>query len=237
MSPSMMRIDLHVHTCYSYDCWLSLEALIDVVQRRGLDGVAVLDHDEIAGALRLREMAPFKVIVGEEIGTAHGGIGALFIEERIPPYLSAEETIARIHAQNGLVFVPHPLARAVPGRIWQSKLQQIVKWVDLIEGYNARAPHPTDDHRARAFAAQHGIPVTAGSDGHFASEIGRAWTEMDDFVTTQQFLDSLRRARLHYTTKTCFLLPALTVTSIPALTAWRALRRVLRWPERRALSS
>jgi predicted metal-dependent phosphoesterase TrpH len=233
----MIRVDLHVHTCYSYDCWLSLETLIDVVQRRGLDAVAVLDHDRVDGALRLRRIAPFKVIVGEEIGTAHGAIAALFIEQRIPPHLSAEETIARIRAQHGLVFIPHPLARAVPGRIQEAKLRQIVKQVDLIEGYNARAPLTADDRRARQFAARHGIPIAACSDGHFPSEIGRAWTEMDDFVTPQQFLESLQRARLHYTTKTCFLLPALTVASIPALTAWRALRRVLRWTERRAVSS
>ena len=64
-----MRFDLHIHTCHSYDCLLSLESLSAAVQRRGLEGIAVLDHDEIEGALCLSERAPFKVIVGEEIGT------------------------------------------------------------------------------------------------------------------------------------------------------------------------
>lgn len=220
-----MRFDLHVHTQYSYDCLLALDKLVAVVCRRRLDGIAVLDHDEIEGALRLRDQASFQVIVGEEIGTLHGGIGGLFLHQRIPPHLSAEETIVRIHKQGGLVYMVHPLARGVPGKIDPGKLYEILGDVDVIEGYNARAPMPSDDARARELAAQHGIPVAAGSDGHFTFEVGRAWTEMDAFATPAEFLANLHRATLRFSTKTPYFVPALTVASILPLTLRRALRK------------
>ncbi len=74
-----MRLDLHIHTSYSFDCWMSLERVIEAAQGK-VDGLAVIDHDEIEG-----EMAPFLVIVGEEIVTREGEIAGLFLEERIPP--------------------------------------------------------------------------------------------------------------------------------------------------------
>jgi len=224
-----MHFDLHIHTCYSYDSDLSLNQLSAAVLHKGLDGIAVLDHDEIEGGLRLRERAPFEVIVGEEIGSLHGGIGALFIEQRIPPHLPVEETIARIRDQGGLVFVPHPFSRAVPGRINERKLYEILPQIDLIEGYNARAPGPKDDQRARDFALLRGLPIAAGSDAHFSWEVGRAYTEMASFQGPAQFLDSLRKARLCFAGKTPFAFPLLTIAvMIPYLAAKRSLSGLLR---------
>ncbi len=223
-----MRFDLHVHTCFSYDSHMSLEQLCTAVLRKGLDGVAVLDHDEIEGGLRLRDSAPFQVIVGEEIGSADGGIGALFIEQRIAPHLTAEETIARISEQGGLVFIPHPLSRAVPGRIDNQKLYEIISQVDVIEGYNARSPRQADDRRARDLAFRYHLPIAAGSDAHFSWEVGRAYTEMDSFEGAAEFLDSLRSAKLCFNRKTPLVFPLLTVAvTIPYLGAKRAFARLL----------
>jgi predicted metal-dependent phosphoesterase TrpH len=222
-----MRFDLHIHTCYSYDSHLTLERLSHAVLSKGLDGIAVLDHDEIEGALRLREIAPFKVIVGEEIGSMDGGIGALFIEERIPPHMTAEQTITCIREQDGLVFIPHPLSRAVPGRIDERTLHKIICLVDVLEGYNARAPWAADDQHARDLALQHDLPLAAGSDAHFATEVGRAYTEMPGFENPTEFLQSLRQATLCFDRKTPFVFPLLTVAMmIPYVGAKRALARL-----------
>jgi len=73
-----LRINLHVHTAFSFDCWMSLEAVMRAVQwNNKVDAIAVLDHSEIEGALRLSEVAPFPVIAGEEVLTEAGEIGGV----------------------------------------------------------------------------------------------------------------------------------------------------------------
>ncbi|MDQ5854437.1 MAG: PHP domain-containing protein, partial [Chloroflexota bacterium] len=70
----LWRIDLHLHSVWSYDACSSLSMIIRACQRKRLDAVALTDHNEIAGALELQELAPLKVIVGEEISTTQGEV-------------------------------------------------------------------------------------------------------------------------------------------------------------------
>jgi predicted metal-dependent phosphoesterase TrpH len=106
------RADLHVHSFWS-DGAQSPEALVRRAAGR-LHVLAVTDHDEIRGALVAREFARARpelgidVVVGEEISTRNGHLLGLFLEETVPPGLSALATIERIHAQNGLAVVAHP---------------------------------------------------------------------------------------------------------------------------------
>jgi predicted metal-dependent phosphoesterase TrpH len=191
-----LRIDLHVHTAYSYDCWMSLERVIKATRRNGLDGIAVIDHNEIEGAQRLAEMASFPVIVGEEVVTREGEVAGLFLRERIPPGLSLVETVARIKEQGGLVYATHPLARDVPKSVGCVALESIIDRVNIIEGFNARIRYKSDNEEAKEIARKHGIAVAAGSDAHFPWEIGRAGIEISPFSTPQEFLENLRQGQI-----------------------------------------
>jgi predicted metal-dependent phosphoesterase TrpH len=187
-----LRIDLHVHTACSEDCWVPLEAVIEAVLRSSVDSIAVTDHNEIDGALQLAAEAPFPVIVGEEIGSQQGEISGLFLSEWIPPSLSARETIDRIKEQDGLVYVPHPLARDVPTALGRKNLEAIIDRVDIMEGFNARILRHADNIAAQEVARQYDIPTAAGSDAHFAREIGRAGVELEPFTDPAEFLTKLR---------------------------------------------
>ena len=167
------------------------------VQRNNkVDAIAVLDHSEIEGALRLAEVAPFPVIVGEEVLTKEGEIGGLFLKERIPPGLPLKETADRIKEQGGLVYAPHPLARDVPRNIGKEALLSIIERVDIIEGFNARIRYQSDNEEAKEIARRYGIAVAAGSDAHFPWEVGRAGIEIASFSTPQEFLGNLSQAQI-----------------------------------------
>ena len=204
-----MRIDLHVHTTYSEDCWTPLDAVIEAVLSSSVDAIAILDHNEIEGALRLAEQAPFPVIAGEEIASQQGEIAGLFLREWIPPGLSMQETLDRIRQQGGLVYVPHPLARDVPTAIGRRHLETIIDQVDILEGFNARILWGSDNLAAQKIAREREIPMAAGSDAHFAREIGRAGIELAGFSTPEQLLSGLGTARI-FGSRTPYVYSAIT---------------------------
>jgi predicted metal-dependent phosphoesterase TrpH len=192
----LIKADLHIHTCYSVDCLTPLERIVERCLERGINCVAVADHNTIAGALRLREIAPFEVIVAEEILTVVGEIMGLFLSERVAPGLSPQETISRIRTQGGLVAIPHPFGRSLPWHANVLASMEILSQVDIIEAFNSRTPFSSSIHRAAMLAKEQGKPASAGSDAHTLGEIGRAYVEMPDFDGADDFLDSLAQGRI-----------------------------------------
>ena len=192
----MIKADLHIHTCYSPDCRTPLEKIIDQCLNKGINCIAVADHNTIEGALKLKEMAPFTIIVAEEIMTSSGELMGMFLTREIPRGLSAAETILRIKSQGGLVNIPHPFGR---WPMYDSKKllsPEIISQVDLIEAFNSRAPFSFSSSKARQLAKKYSLPISAGSDAHTLGEIGKAYVEMPEFSNAPDFLLSLSRGRI-----------------------------------------
>ena len=154
------------------------------------------DHNSVAGALRLRNTAQFKVIVAEEILTVAGEIMGLFLSEAVPPGLSAQETISRIRDQGGLVAIPHPFGRSLPWHHNMLVSPEILSQVDIIEVFNSRTPFSSSIRRAAMLAKEQGKAASAGSDAHTLGEIGRAYVQMPDFNGPEDFLASLAQGQV-----------------------------------------
>lgn len=177
-----MRFDLHVHTYYSrgifgQDGISSPKEIIKAAKAKGLDGIAITDHDSVGGlreAERFGKKLGIIVIPGIEIRTMAGDILALGVKDIVEKNLTVNETIERIHDLGGLAVAAHPFSYW-PGRGFGKELGKKMYKFDAIEGFNAGVFN--NNKKACALAEKLRLPVTAGSDAHCAKHVGLAYAE------------------------------------------------------------
>lgn len=192
-----MRADLHSHTHFSRDGFSSPEQFVRSAVKRGLDCVAVSDHNNIVGAREVAKVATFRVIISEEIKSSEGEIIGWFLNDPVPRGLTPEDTVRAIKDQGGLVCVPHPFDHFRRSPLKTSALLRILPDVDAVETFNARTMLRSDNRRSRDFAQEHGKVMSAGSDSHWHPEIGGTYVEIPEFKGVADFLEALRAGRIH----------------------------------------
>jgi dephospho-CoA kinase len=172
-----MRIDLHLHTRASFDCLSDPEMILRRAAERGVDRIAITDHNRLELALDLASRYPDRVIPGEEVKTAEGvDVIGHYLTEEIPKGTPAHEVVDRIHDQGGLVYLPHPFA---PGKGGGGRLaEELAPRVDLIEVFNARLHPRRLNESAEELAARHDKRRGAGSDAHTVGEVAGAFVEV-----------------------------------------------------------
>ncbi len=183
------RADLHMHCTYSDGLGTIEQVLKRTQENTNLDVIALTDHDVIEGSLRARDLWSkghyrFDFIVGEEISTASGHLLALFIEKRIAPGLSMEESIDLVHEQNGLAIVAHPLNQMFRHSCPRNVLDRIKAsqsvWLDGIETWNASFCGIYMNRIAMQHNREHyGWSELGNSDAHTLSAIGSGCTWFD----------------------------------------------------------
>ena len=193
----MLKVDLHLHTQYSPDSVMSIENLVDRCIEVGLNCIAVTDHNTIEGALEVQRVAPFMVIIGEEIQSTAGEITGLFLKEEIPKGLEPVDTAKRIKEQGGLVSLPHPFDRFRGEVISPQALEEVLPYTDIVEVFNSRNNLEADDRKAYEFAEEHGLVASGVSDAHTSLELGRTYVEIPEFDGTPAGLkNALARGRI-----------------------------------------
>jgi predicted metal-dependent phosphoesterase TrpH len=191
--------DLHMHTSWSSDCAIPVEELLDHAEAEGLGAIAITDHNVFGGALEAVELARKRrlvVIPGEEMKTdGQGEVIGLFLSEEIPRGLPFSDTVAAIHEQGGLVYLPHPFDRmhaiADPATVHRHLPE-----IDVLEVYNARLLFEAYNDEALRFARKYGLLAGAGSDAHVLQGVGTGALRMRRFEGPEEFLLSLRTAEI-----------------------------------------
>jgi predicted metal-dependent phosphoesterase TrpH len=194
----LVRVDCHLHTLASGDAITTLDQLAERATAERIDVVCITDHNETAAALLAASngLRGTRVIVGEEIRTQAGEVVGLFLTERIPYVLPVADVVARIRAQGGLVYLPHPFDPA-RGSVGAAADRLCANGMaDIIEVFNAKIADQDLNTRAADLAARWGLPGGAGSDAHDPAGVGAAYLQMPDFDGPAEFLAALASARV-----------------------------------------
>ena len=176
------RADLHMHTNLG-DGWASPAKIIEVAIARGLNLIAVTDHDHIEGAKRVADLLaqgdyPLRLITGVEVSTRQGHLLGLFVKKAPKHLRSVEESIDAIKEQGGLVIVPHPFGWLVPS-LSRAKIESLLAKGYAIDGIEVFNPTPANSSMRAAVRAANQewkLAETGSSDAHFWQHIGSAYT-------------------------------------------------------------
>lgn len=190
-----MKIDMHVHSRYSEDGSAEIEEIIRAAKRKGLDGIAITDHNTIDGwdeAIRLGKKYGIIVVRGEEVSSKEGHILAYGISHKIEKGMSADETVKEIKQAGGVAVAAHPF------RVSNGVGGNVVRHInfDCVEAINSWSP-PYINRKAEKLAKSLGLPVTGGSDAHRTDDIGRAYTVFPDDVKSEyDVIKSMKQGRV-----------------------------------------
>ena len=182
----LLKIDMHVHTVGSPDAHTKTEQLPSIIKSRGLDGVAVTEHDN----LNPLEFPNVVIVPGIEVSSRDGHVLGLGVREKIPARLPADDTVKLIHEQGGVAIIPHPydpVCECV-------KIAELKVRPDAVETMNADAlSFHISNWLARKDAARFKLPQVGGSDSHIPQTIGDVYTVVDS--ASRDLKDILRAIR------------------------------------------
>ena len=191
----LITAELHCHTVYSGDSSNRMEALIRAAQERGIERLAITDHNTIKGALRAKALAPELVVVGEEVLTERGELIAYYVKEEVPKGLAVRETLRRLKAQGAFISIPHPFDLWRHG--WPlEELVELLPEVDALEVFNARCLWKAYNEKAFKFAWERGMPMLGGSDAHSLVELGLVVTRLPAFSSAEELRASVPEAQI-----------------------------------------
>ena len=199
MNKPLIRFEIHTHTNYSKDSILNKYFYLIMLKLKKISVIGITDHNEIEGVLNFKKFLKkfnIKVIIGEEIFTTNGEIIGLFLKNRIPPFLTPEETIKRIKAQEGIVYIPHPYDEKRYKTVLSIKeIAKNKNEIDIIECHNGRNINYFFSEKQDEIADEFKKLKLVGSDAHTFIELGRNFNIIEPFDTKEEFLKNLKNVK------------------------------------------
>ncbi|MEN6373274.1 MAG: PHP domain-containing protein [Smithella sp.] len=191
-----MIFDLHVHTTHSPCSNLRLDEIINLARLRGLDGVAVTDHNSMTCRREITEGLQENglcLLVGMEYDTPEGDFLLFGSFEDLKPGLSARNLLRLVEDRRGVVIGAHPCRE---GRSLQPGILSLGV-CRIIEGLNGRNSD-VENCKVEQLREQYPLFQCGGSDAHSLEELGRIATCFEEKITSREdLIAALKGGRYH----------------------------------------
>jgi len=189
------RVDLHVHSKFSGDNDSEAEESVLQAIKLNLDGIAFTEHSYYSASepvekLREKYRDWIRIFRGVEYSSAEGHclIFGLDTDKLLPGHLPVEEIVGIVNPAGGVVIPSHPYR----GGASLGDAIKRVKGFSAIEGYNGCNMH-SFNAKAVEVSMNLMLPYTGGSDAHAPEEVGACYTEFEEEVTYDNFIDLLKK--------------------------------------------
>lgn len=201
---SKIRAEFHTHTRFSKDSILNKFFILFMCKIRKIKLISITDHNEIKGAIKYQKFLRkfgIEVIIGEEVMTDSGEIIGLFLNKKIEPFQTPEETIKQIKEQNGIVYLPHPYdEKRYKTVLKEEKQKELKEQFDFVEIHNGRNISDKYSEKQKRIQENLGTIPIIGSDAHTFIELGRnyieiEYTNIEDFKNNMQTI--IEKAKFH----------------------------------------
>lgn len=175
----VLEVDLHAHTRFA-DGFLSPFDLVIHARRRGLDALAITDHNILFPARMGRWFALASggptILLGEEITTRDYHVHGVGLTRRIDASLPLERVIDEVHAQGGIVIAAHPVKRFWPALVPLRGRFDATEVMHPIAFGGGRGQGWSWDEMRQYYedgrAAGQRLAAVGSSDYHFGSPLG-----------------------------------------------------------------
>jgi len=188
------RVDLHVHTRRYSPCAEALdpEYLGIALERAGLDGLVITEHDHLWPAediaLLNRKLKNKRIYRGVEVSSCNGHFVVIGLDDLddIRPGISIEKLIPKIHFHEAAIIWAHPHLHYgnIPAPLKGSGMPPGLHAVEVASGVTGGKVSAA----TRAMARRMGWAAVGGSDAHIPGQVGCAYTLLTELPENEMHL-------------------------------------------------
>ena len=199
-----LKVDFHTHTCDDPKDYIdfSAEELIDRAAERGLDALAITNHNVITFSCELEDYAAGRgvlLIPGVELTLSNKHVVVLNPNSRKAEDLRSLADLASIRHDGSLIIAPHPF---YPGsRCLKSKLEEHLDFFDAIEFSFFYSRFINPNRKAVKIARASGKPLVGSSDCHNIWQVGFTYSLVEAQKTIPSLIKAVKEGRVEVATE------------------------------------